>query len=82
MIGIVNDGWKRKANHDLWAQFDLVRGPNVVFVYVNGHDGNPGNERADVLAGRQDSQRVSIRPLDPGLVVLRSIVGFPARWQR
>ena len=51
VTGIINKGWKRKANHDLWAEFDLVRGPSVVFEYVKGHDGNPANERADVLAG-------------------------------
>ncbi|MBI1301474.1 MAG: ribonuclease HI [Alphaproteobacteria bacterium] len=60
-------GWKTKnwktaakkpvKNQDLWQEIDsLVQKHIVEFVWVKGHDGNPGNERADELArqGIQD----------------------------
>lgn len=56
-------GWKargwRKAdrqpvlNADLWQRLDeLVTGHQVDWRWVRGHDGDPGNERADELANR------------------------------
>lgn len=61
-------GWKAKnwktaskkpvKNQDLWQEIDsLVKEHNVEFVWVKGHDGNPGNERADELA-RQGIQEL------------------------
>lgn len=55
------DGWKAKGwktaakkpvkNQDLWQEIDvLVEQHNVKFVWVKGHAGDPGNERADELA--------------------------------
>ncbi len=56
-------GWKRKnwktaagkpvANQDLWQTLDheLVR-HQVDWEWVRGHQGHPGNERADALANR------------------------------
>lgn len=55
------DGWKAKnwktaskkpvKNKDLWQRIDtLVQAHNVEFVWVKGHAGDPGNERADELA--------------------------------
>lgn len=47
-----NRVWKRKANRDLWAEFDLVcAGIAVDLHWVRGHNGNPHNERADELCG-------------------------------
>ncbi|MEW5008226.1 MAG: ribonuclease HI [Cycloclasticus sp.] len=60
----VNDwmpNWKKKnwqtaakkpvKNVDLWKQIDqLMQGHNIDWVWVKGHSGNPGNERADELA--------------------------------
>lgn len=45
--------WKRKANGDLWAILDkeCKRHAEVKMEWVKGHRGNPGNERADQLAG-------------------------------
>ena len=50
------NGWKtaqRKAvkNQDLWIELDkLVHFHQIHWVWVKGHDGNLGNERADYLA--------------------------------
>jgi ribonuclease HI len=55
--------WKRKnwktsagkpvANRDLWEALDReLQNHRVVWEWVRGHDGHPGNERADELANR------------------------------
>jgi ribonuclease HI len=53
-------GWRTAAkepvkNVDLWQKLDaLVTGSGHVieWIWVRGHDGDPGNERADVLANK------------------------------
>ena len=51
-------GWKtadRKPvkNEDLWRRLDeLAAAHEIEWLWVRGHDGNPGNERADELANR------------------------------
>ncbi len=53
-------GWKTASkqpvkNVDLWQELDaLVQGSGheIQWVWVKGHDGDPGNERADALANR------------------------------
>jgi ribonuclease HI len=37
-------------NRDLWEQLDALAGDHVAWVYVRGHAGNPGNERANRIA--------------------------------
>jgi ribonuclease HI len=50
-IGVLQKGWKAKANQDLVARTKkLVASRNVRLVYVPGHSGVPLNERADELA--------------------------------
>ncbi|MFN0041214.1 MAG: ribonuclease HI [Burkholderiales bacterium] len=55
--------WKRRGwrtadkkpvkNEDLWRQLDeAVQRHDVEWVWVRGHNGNAGNEHADVLANR------------------------------
>jgi ribonuclease HI len=52
----VQKGWKNAQkqpvkNTDLWKRLLAAKEPhNVTFVWVKGHDGNPGNERCDRLA--------------------------------
>lgn len=54
-------GWKQRnwrtadkkpvKNDDLWKQLDVLVQPHQVeWIWVKGHAGNPGNERADALA--------------------------------
>ena len=50
------NGWKTAAkkpvkNEDLWRRLDeAAAGHEIVWHWVRGHDGNPGNERADEVA--------------------------------
>lgn len=50
-------GWRRASskrveNADLWQEIDqLLTVHDVQWQWVRGHAGNPGNERADQLAG-------------------------------
>ena len=50
------NGWKTAAkkpvkNKDLWQQLDeLVQNYSIKWIWVKGHSGHPGNERADQLA--------------------------------
>lgn len=42
--------WKRRANTDLWAEYEIARhGLSVTVQWVRGHSGIAGNERADEL---------------------------------
>jgi ribonuclease HI len=56
-------GWKRNGwktsdkkpvkNADLWQQLDVLAAQHrVEWLWVKGHAGDPGNERADALANR------------------------------
>ena len=46
-------GNKPVKNVDLWQQLDTLTQPhNIKWVWVKGHSGNPGNERADALANK------------------------------
>lgn len=67
-------GWKTASkqpvkNVDLWQRLDaLVYGPDgrggahrIEWRWVKGHDGDPGNERADALANRGVEQVASRR---------------------
>lgn len=55
------EGWKRRGwktssrkpvkNRDLWEQLsDVIAQHDIEWVWVKGHSGHPGNERADQLA--------------------------------
>jgi ribonuclease HI len=51
VIGVLGNGWKRKANHDLLALADtLLDEHDVSFVKVRGHAGILMNERCDQAA--------------------------------
>ncbi|GHF30070.1 ribonuclease H [Kordiimonas sediminis] len=57
------DGWKKRGwktankkpvkNADLWQKLDeAIHRHKITWVWVKGHSGNPGNERADALANQ------------------------------
>ena len=58
MAGWKKRGWKTAAkepvkNEDLWKALDAIQATHTVdWRWVRGHNGHPGNERADVLANR------------------------------
>ena len=60
-------GWKKKGwrtaskepvkNVDLWQELEAAaRGHQIEWVWVRGHAGHPGNERADQLANKGCAQ--------------------------
>jgi ribonuclease HI len=53
VIKTLTQGWKRIKNVDLWARLDQAARPHrVTWQWVRGHNGNPGNVRADQLANQ------------------------------
>ncbi|MGH7610643.1 MAG: ribonuclease H family protein [Candidatus Dormibacteria bacterium] len=53
VIGWLDQGWKRRANLDLFPALDRLLAElagRVQWVKVRGHRGNPGNDRVDQLA--------------------------------
>ena len=57
VVKTVTEGWKRKKNHDLWAQFDALAARfRLEFRWIKGHAGHPENERCDRLAVAAYSQ--------------------------
>ncbi len=56
LAGWIKRGWKTSANkpvknQDLWEELiPLTKKHDVTWTWVKGHDGHPGNERADELA--------------------------------
>jgi len=54
IVGVMAQGWKRKANHDLLSDLDaLCAVHEVTFEHVRGHNGHPLNERADRIARKE-----------------------------
>ena len=62
------NGWKTASkkpvkNKDLWKQLDyLVREHIINWEWVRGHSGNPGNEKADLLANKGILEHLEKRP--------------------
>ena len=56
MSGWISRGWKTAdkkpvKNQDLWEQLNLLTAQHQIqWIWVKGHAGDPGNERADELA--------------------------------
>ncbi len=56
MVNWKKRGWKTASkspvkNEDLWRRLDAARLPhNIEWLWVKGHSGNNGNDRADALA--------------------------------
>ncbi|MDR3351711.1 MAG: ribonuclease HI [Zoogloeaceae bacterium] len=58
LAGWKKNGWKTAArtpvkNVDLWQQLDALAAAHTIeWIWVKGHAGHPGNERADQLANQ------------------------------
>jgi ribonuclease HI len=53
LIKTLTQDWKRMKNLDLWARLDQAAKPHrVSWQWIRGHNGNPGNVRADQLANQ------------------------------
>ena len=65
-IGVLQKGWKAKANKQLIEQLlaELRRPGSVKLVYVKGHAGVPLNERADELARQAVSSGENTRNVE------------------
>lgn len=51
LVNTVNDGWKRKANLDLWLEIEKLLGKvKMELAWVKAHDKNLFNNMADQLA--------------------------------
>jgi len=66
-IGVLQKGWKAKANQELIARLrEVLRGrPGTRLVYVPGHAGVLWNERADALARDAVTSRKNARHVVP-----------------
>jgi ribonuclease HI len=57
LLKTLTQGWKRMKNLDLWARLDHAAKPHrVSWQWIRGHNGNPGNVRADALANQAARQ--------------------------
>lgn len=53
VVETMSGNWKPKANLDLWREiFIAAESRNTKWTWVKGHNGHPGNSRADFLADR------------------------------
>ena len=62
LAGWKRNGWRTASkqpvkNEDLWRRLDAAAAQHdVQWLWVKGHAGDPGNERADALANRGDGR--------------------------
>ncbi|MBK9575164.1 MAG: ribonuclease HI [Rhodoferax sp.] len=69
IVGWKAKGWKTASkqpvkNVDLWQRLDALvtgAGHEIEWVWVRGHNGDPGNEHADMLANRGVEQALRAR---------------------
>jgi ribonuclease HI len=65
LAGWKRNGWRTASkqavkNEDLWRRLDAAAAPHdVQWLWVKGHAGDPGNERADALANRGMAEAVA-----------------------
>jgi ribonuclease HI len=53
LIKTLTQRWRRLKNVDLWTRLDHAAKPHrITWQWIRGHNGNPGNVRADALANR------------------------------
>ena len=54
LVNTMTRGWNRNANRDLWQKLDqLVEDRHIIWRWVRGGQGTPGNEIADRVASME-----------------------------
>ena len=54
LVYTMTKGWKKRVNQDLWERLDVLTGKcQIQWKWIRGHDGDPLNEEADLLAGKE-----------------------------
>lgn len=54
IVQTLNQGWKKKANTDLWAEIDRLRAwLDIDWIWVKAHAENKHNNRVDALAFKE-----------------------------
>ena len=78
--GIGNWGTGKWGNKDsdatrlkLWCKYAKEKGLKITFQWTKGHNGDAGNERADVLASKATSAKVQDRIKDPPKAITQSM---------
>ena len=62
IIQTLNQGWKRKANQDLWAEMDLLRAwLPIKWVWVKAHSTNKLNNEVDKMALKEATEAKKLR---------------------
>ncbi|MFA5828884.1 MAG: ribonuclease H [Candidatus Gracilibacteria bacterium] len=63
IIQSLNQGWKRKANKDLWEELDeLAEGLDVNYIWVKGHAKNKWNNECDKHAQSESLKASKKKP--------------------
>jgi ribonuclease HI len=56
-INCASGKWRRKANLDLWEEYDNISsGKKINFEWVKAHNGNYYNEKVDKIAFEEAKQ--------------------------
>lgn len=69
VIQSLNQGWKRKANKDLWEELDeLAEGLDVSYIWVKGHAKNKWNNECDKHAQSESLKASKKKPTEKNIL--------------
>lgn len=74
--GWIARGWKNVKNDDIWKELLVAAAPHQIqYRWVKGHNGHPGNERADALAG--EGVQLALQAKGPTLLLRHPVAPVP-----
>lgn len=78
VVNTINEGWKRKANLDLWRKLDGARRSlEIEWIWVKGHADNEWNRTADELAVSEAERIASeVKNCEPAELKIREGAGY------